>query len=394
MKKFSYHTIFCLAILFAPLLQAKIVPNLYQVMVPVSSQAGQLRQQAIDDAFKQILIRVSGNSQIMQNSDIEAALKNANQYMQQYSYTQTPLTGTEADNNPGATRLVLQVVFDPAQIKQLLQQVAQPVWGRDRPTMLIWVVEGDSQNRHFVSLSTPDKTLQMIQQLAQQRGLPLVWPAVPEAQSQDTMAKQPASQDNLSSQASQAGQQNNLSSSNSDNAVSNNSISLDDVWQPNLENVQHFSQTYGADVIAIVRIFNNANQWDAQWTLIVNNEKLVWQSSDENEWTVVQQGITNIADALGQRFAVEGTKKNNQVTVTITNLTSLSDFVMAQKYLRQLTPVHTVELKQIDSDAAQFAIVYEGSQSDFVKAIQLDKKLMAVQPEDSEFNSTLNYQWQ
>jgi len=56
------------------LVSAITVPDLYTAEVPVASEAGLQRAQVMSQAFKQVLIKVSGNSQLIQQKTIVAEL--------------------------------------------------------------------------------------------------------------------------------------------------------------------------------------------------------------------------------------------------------------------------------------------------------------------------------
>lgn len=93
---------------------AASVENLYEGIVSVSSQNATVREQALQQALSQVLIKVSGNPQIISNDDIKNALQNPESYLLTYSY----FNNTTSNNEPG---LFLQVEFDPKSIMTILQ---------------------------------------------------------------------------------------------------------------------------------------------------------------------------------------------------------------------------------------------------------------------------------
>jgi hypothetical protein len=312
----------------------------------VASQSAEAQQQAINAAFSQLLIRISGNSQILQNADIQHALPNVSNYIEQYTYVQTPLSGQNADGNPQATQLTLQVGFDQQQIRQLLQNAKQSIWGRDRPTVLMWaaLVVGPTQN--LLGLTTQDPTVALLQQLATQRGLPLLWP----------------------------------------NITAAGSTWLADVLQPNLDNIKQASQSYNANTIVILHLTNNTTSWDAQATLLMDNQSTSWHFTANDAATVLQQTMNAITDTMAQHYMVSDEEAKSNITLTITHIETLEDFIKVQTYLKQLNPVRNAELLQLQAESAQFEIVYDGSESDLLSAIKLDHKLVPMQAN--------NYQWQ
>ena len=62
--------------------QAALVKNLYEVTLPVAGQDRQLRNAAFEQAFVQVLVRVSGSSLSSTRIDLRLAPR----YVQQYRY--------------------------------------------------------------------------------------------------------------------------------------------------------------------------------------------------------------------------------------------------------------------------------------------------------------------
>ncbi|MES9980136.1 MAG: DUF2066 domain-containing protein, partial [Candidatus Thiodiazotropha sp. 6PLUC5] len=65
---------------------AESVTNLYEAEVPVSGQSAEARTKGIRDAFAGVLVKVSGDSSLRDNSDLAQLLKRASGLVQQYRY--------------------------------------------------------------------------------------------------------------------------------------------------------------------------------------------------------------------------------------------------------------------------------------------------------------------
>lgn len=354
MKKFSYHIIICILSLAISSAEARVIANLYQVQVPVSSQGSMERDQAANTAFQQVLIKISGNSQVASNANIIPLLANANNYVEQYSYVQKPLYGNASSTASG--NLALQFVFDSEQIKELLKSADQPIWGRDRPLGLSWIVLDNGQAQQLLSASFTDPTVLMLQQLMTQRGLPMIMPTI-----------------------------------DSSGALS---LTAADVVQINMTNIEKASTVYKPNFIVVAHITQANNQWNGQWVLLINGAQQTWQSSAPDEFTMLQQGVNSVADAVAQRYAAQSGAQKSQTTITITNLTTLAAYAKAKSYLKQLIPVQTVEVLQVSPNAIQFQLTYDGSTDDLMATIKLDAKLAAVDSANDIFKSNITYQWQ
>src|SRR5262249_13131842 len=90
------------------------------------------------------------------------ALGNAKRYVQRFGYN--------ADGT-------LQVGFDGVAVDQLLVQAGLPVWGKERPSTLVWL-GGDAD-------SSPNAH-EAIERAARLRGIPVVWPSAGETAGADS----------------------------------------------------------------------------------------------------------------------------------------------------------------------------------------------------------------
>src|ERR1700722_17064182 len=85
MKKTWLIVLFLLLLSTTKVFAVKI-NSLYQGEVPVHSQSLQDRQQATQEALAQVLIKVSGNSQVISNPRIKSRLRMAASLIQEYTY--------------------------------------------------------------------------------------------------------------------------------------------------------------------------------------------------------------------------------------------------------------------------------------------------------------------
>lgn len=376
MFKRAYHIMYA-GILLVSSLGAQVVPHLYQVEVPVVSQATDLRETAINQGFQQVLIRVSGNSQVLKNKNIVEALSQADNYVEQYSYVNLPLGAVVQGDNPQATQLNLQLMFDQVQIRALLQQAGQPNWGVDRPSILVWLALNDGQVQSLLSTNTVNPWVETLQQIAVRRGIPLVWP-------------------NLASINQQASSISPIESSTAptQSALAKSNLNPTDVFQTNIKPLSDWSANSGADAMLLVALTQSGDELTAQWTLLINQEQLSWQTSGQDKMVVLQTGMDNVVDAIAERYANQASAQTLTATLAVNHLTSIEDYARVQHYFQTLTPIKSVELLQLDASAAQFKLVYEGSETNLVKAISLDRKFVSVDPNQSDFPSNLNYRWQ
>ena len=115
----SRNVCICLILLFAigfrP--QVAFAAGLYTGAAPVNSQSDADRAGALRTALGQVLIKLSGDSAVLNRPDVAKAIGRADRYMQQYSYQ----PNMSAD--PAQPRLLLVVQFDRSSIDALLHDL-------------------------------------------------------------------------------------------------------------------------------------------------------------------------------------------------------------------------------------------------------------------------------
>ncbi|AMN46309.1 hypothetical protein ACG33_04140 [Steroidobacter denitrificans] len=123
---------------------AATVPDLYEAVQPL----GTSHDAAFVEALKSVVVRVSGQRDAPER--LGAALNSARQHVQRFGQTSEGL---------------LQVRFDAISIDRLLTQAGLPIWGHERPAILV-----------LLDIETDEAVRQRIAGVARERGLPLRWP--------------------------------------------------------------------------------------------------------------------------------------------------------------------------------------------------------------------------
>ncbi|HAB46158.1 MAG TPA: hypothetical protein DCE20_08050 [Gammaproteobacteria bacterium] len=129
-------TLLVLLLVVAQKLDAVTLENLYQAEVLSESQSDAQRRIDASEGLSQVLTRVSGRSDILQNRVIVAALKTPEQYYSEFSYARVEAGNDEAaalpqpglDPLPAETpRQVMRIRFAPSLIAKILREADLPV---------------------------------------------------------------------------------------------------------------------------------------------------------------------------------------------------------------------------------------------------------------------------
>ena len=138
---------------------AASVSKLYESSVKVDSPKGEQQQsenQLIAAAFTQVLIKVSGRSDVAASTGYSAMLKKAEGAISQFRYDYKVLS--EADNETSQQGEQQEekekwfwVRFNAKTINALLKDAQIPIWGKIRPETLVWFSQETQGKRYLLS---------------------------------------------------------------------------------------------------------------------------------------------------------------------------------------------------------------------------------------------------
>lgn len=298
----------------------------------------------------QVLIRVSGTQEVEASSIVASALRNPSAYYSQYSYSSTDKLLIHDGVSVPARLLRLQ--FDPSAISRLLRSGLFPVWGSNRPSVLVWLAVSDSVGRRILGESESGEFNKHLIDQADLRGLPLLFPL-------------------LDLEDSEA-------------------VSTAEIWGAFLRRVEAASQRYRPDSIISGRLYmDSPDRWVASWSFLIEDR---WYTLDDVAFTsreILQRVIDHLANELANQYALDSSR--GEVRLRVEAVNSLRDYAELSTYLESLTPVTNSFLLSLENSRANFQLDIEGQRDQLIETIELDEKLMLVKPL-SEGNE-LHYLW-
>lgn len=132
--------------------------GLFQVREPVESQQSGEREQALQRAFDTLVLRLTGDEQAARGEAVAALRDDPEQLVRQYSY----------DGNS------LVVDFDQTTVERSLRQAGLPLWGANRPGVLVWWLYETVDGSQLVGDNQSSAAL--LREAGRHRGLPLHLP--------------------------------------------------------------------------------------------------------------------------------------------------------------------------------------------------------------------------
>lgn len=340
-----------LLLLLTLTVQSAEVNNLYQTEVPVASQAPADRNEAIGQAFLQVLIKVTGNRNIANQQKLRPEFAKASRYVQQYRYRLEEVDVAQPDTaNPVETETLpeskryLQITFDRLAVNQMLRKIGLPVWGKSRPQVLAWVGFEKNGNRSLLNPERDTVTPGLLTAKADRRGIPLMIPLM-----------------DLEDQGR---------------------ISASELWGSFQQRVQDASQRYLPDVVLTVKVRSaSKGHWDSQWSLIGSNENREWQINADSLVQVYSEGIDRLSDQLARIYAPAGGDQTQSLNMQISAVQSFDDLVKIQNFMATQETVQAFHIRAINSDQVILSLNLQGGLQAFEQAISLSGLLVEDQGE-------------
>ena len=361
----------------AALVKAVPIKNIYSASVPIASQFKQDRLRGFDEALNLVLVKASGQFNKITQSDTIKLFLPAEPYVQTFSYRENPayqlyleqqskLSNEEIDGSqvshvdaetPGLLNeggrpegmessetqplpYLLDVTFAPSIVEEKMARYNVPVWGSERPSVLVWIVSESLGERSIVGASDMGELTERLLHLGHQRAVPLYLPV---ADLQDASA-----------------------------------IDVDDVWGLYPESVEEASERYRPDAVAMLRVYQSANgKWSGNWLLNLKQNIDVGEINDSTLSELFAALVTDIAEKLSSHYAVTIVpgEDGSVLDLEVDQINTFTDYIEIQKYLANLPPVSSIQMKWVRNGKAGFLVQLIGAKNQFFQHIDLGGRL-------------------
>jgi hypothetical protein len=316
------------------------VESIYKAQVPVASQSDQDKKQGLQKALAQVLIKVSGKSNVLDNPALKSQLKNATDLAQEFGYTVVD------------AKTQLTTRFDADNINQILREAGVPIWGVNRPLILAWVeFEVPNQPAEIIGSEAGSDIAALLTQHASERGLPILLPVLDMADM--------------------------------------NQVAVNDIVTMKIPSLLDAAKRYSSDAILVTRVFQNTDGFSVQAKLVLGSDTWDWNLTGKTKADVLSQLIDNVTDTLAGKYStVVSNAVQTNLTVKITGITQQTDLAEITRYIQHIAAVADVQPVKISGNEVVLNVSLRGTKQAFVEAVTLDKKLTLTTD-----GSTLVYQW-
>lgn len=329
---------------------ALVVRDLYEAEVLVTEESNAALRSGARSGLMQVLIRTSGTTDVETNELILGSMRSPETYYYQYSFESTPRTLMVNEEEVPAR--LLRIQFEPSAIAGLLRSAGFPVWGSNRPSVLLWIAVGDGLERRILTEDDMGPLADSLRKHARLRGLPLLFPLM---------------------DLEDAG-----------------SISTAEIWGAFLGRIDDASIRYNPDSILSARIRRDARgRWEGNWAWRIDGDWQVLDTSATTPEELASGMIDHLANELGERYAL--TSARSQVVLTVEAVGDLKSYAAVARYLESLSPVLSSNVTRVDGDVVEFELATEGQNEQLLQVIELDERMVLLNSSDNL--ETLHYRW-
>lgn len=308
---------------------AVAVAGLFEVRMTVDDESSEVRRTALNDGLVEVLIRVSGDSKLLQKIEQPPA----DDYVQRFEYSEqdAALSGGVA----GEKRQRLWVRYNATRVLDYLRRQNIPIWGEHRSQAVIWLAVRDGGQRYILKESNKSLIKGSVDAAFSRRGIPAIWPKNDETDQR--------------------------------------AIRFADIWAGFTEPLQKASKRYAAGSIIAANLSWTGTEWKGEWSLLMADEVKKWSLSGADYASLVANAADLIADTMGQKFAALESfdlSQQKKVMMEIDKVRSVEAFRAIENYLSSLSAVQSVQLSQVEPERVFFELALRTKVDDLINLIQ------------------------
>lgn len=367
-------------------------PSLTVVRVPLSNTVAprHRQRQAMQTAFKRVLVRLTGNTGITTLPFVTTALPHVRRWIDSYQRIKT-----------NSSTPLLEVTFDRQGLLKLLQRYGQSVWSSQGPQVSTWIVLPASvtftqqnkktptillsqknkgtpttllshQNKGISTailsqqgqvLSQHDKAAPSYQQIVQQfwdRGIGVRFPMAA-LTVQSILPLQHLVQQQYRDRPSEGGWR--YRSSGND-------------WQFDLNNIRTLVQTHHLPVFWVGWVTPKSvrSPYIGHWLLWLQGQSFEWQTQGNTVNHVLTLAINQITTMLVQSNGVlEDNQLSSRVALQISHIDSLMAYATCLARLRRLDAVKQATLGEVNTDTIDVTLNITDNATQLLQQLQADR---------------------
>ena len=339
-NKMKYRFVYLLITLFALSVsrtsQAVVVEDLFTIEMAVADQTTSVRLEAFGEAFKLVVIKVSGSDDALKSPAFSRPMQNSARYVKQFRYI-----NRKDENSEGfdSGQLFLKINFNQRLVEGLLRENNFPVWGRERPGSLLVVSYDVNEKIRLVSGETTPEIVDLLDKSAVKLGVPVLFPLM----------------------------------DLEDIAL----VNIGDIVSRQYENIDILADRYGPDALVIGQIVGRSGRgWHGDWEVRFAEQVFRWKFKASSKQEVVDQAIRHLARVLALEYALEDHRRVDEaLLMSVSAMPKFNQLIAVQRYLESLSVVDSVRIALISDDVVTFKLKLRNDAEDLQRLIELGEVL-------------------
>ncbi len=346
---------------FSLLASADQTTNLYRILVPVDDQSADSRNSGIDQAFSNMLIKLSGDSQIMQSALLQPFLTDPKAFLDSVGFSQMDTASLDSQSV-----MALDVKFDRKFVDKLLKQAQVPIVSTPRPNFLVWLMVDDLEHGRRVIHES------LAQQAQPEEPLTEVLSALDQAMQGRSVSYFFPSYD-LEDQLS---------------------VSANEAWALRADRLNSASQRYAADGWFAIRIFKASDgQVRGAWAYQQMGKRKMDDFQGESLFGLMASSVDYVLDTMLKSHTYVPQLETNRLLAQIDGIESFANYQSAEAQLEKLEMVESLHLYSVNKDELVVSIE-TNVRADLLHAELLRSGFLeANKSSDNRSIGRLTYRW-
>ena len=292
--------------------------------------AGELKR-AAGDALTRVLVRISGNEQILEEKAFSAAVKDAQSHVLLYSYQ---------DDVDIGTRVFFE--FDDAFVRSLFRDHSVLYWEQRRPPVVIWLALDEPFSRRFAARSDDVELLSPSLDRFEARGLEVRFPLLDLADSA--------------------------------------ALSVNAIWERDFEQVRRASARYGTEYALVGRwidLSDGSKLVDWYYVGPEQTENIQFRASELSD--IWERGVDLAVDAMRDSLAVtlQQFEMSEAIAVSVRGVHSYADYRAVSSVFDELGQLVDLRIDSLNGDRVTYRVVGVSSAEQVARLIPSRSGLLA-----------------
>ncbi|MCP4188156.1 MAG: DUF2066 domain-containing protein [Gammaproteobacteria bacterium] len=331
--------LFCLILLLLSCLHtagAVIVDDLYTIELPVADQTTSLRLEAFTEAFKLVVIKVSGSDDALHSPVFKRPIERSSRYVKQFSYVTRQ---SQSEQELSGELLYLRIDFNQQLVESLLRDNNFPIWGRERPGSLLVISYDVNENIKMVAGDTTPEVVELLDAAASRQGLPVLFPLM--------------------------------------DLEDISLVRVGDVISRHFEKIEIMASRYTPDVLVVGQVLGRSDTgWEGDWEVRFLDQVFKWRYQGSSKDVIIDQLINHLARILALEYALEDHKSLNQnLLLSVSAVSGINSLIAVQQYLQSLNVVDSVRISLVDQDVVTYRVRLRNDVEDLQRLIEFGEVL-------------------